>query len=336
MATRSDGARIVWVGTWSGTYTNARVYELLSRLDTIRQFRFPYVRGLSRASLPVQRALLRMVRRRYAAHYCVQLPLLTSFDGQTIVDIDDPRFEVDEVAHLNDPRVAVIVTTTEALRAGFQAAGVRRPVAVMPSGFSARDLVPDWARAIGAAQNPGGAPVVGCVSFALSYRAGDPYSDIDLLLDAMPAVWSRAPDTQVWLLGRPNATILRFAAAEPRVRCFGLVPHRDVLNWIANFTVATYCRRHDSGGWFRIKLIEYMGCGVPVVSTRVGETRLVGEAEAGLYAQDPGEFAEAILALLQDPVYRARLGAQARTFAAPYEWNLIAARYQREILDAYV
>jgi glycosyltransferase involved in cell wall biosynthesis len=63
----------------------------------------------------------------------------------------------------------------------------------------------------------------------------------------------------------------------------------------------------------RIKLIEALGAGTPVVTTPVGARGL--DAQAGrhlLVADTAQELAEAVVCALDDPALRARLGAAGR------------------------
>jgi glycosyltransferase involved in cell wall biosynthesis len=67
------------------------------------------------------------------------------------------------------------------------------------------------------------------------------------------------------------------------------------------------------GGGIKIKVLEAMACGKPVVTTSVGAEG-IAEADEGalIVADDPAEFAEAVVALLSDKNRRASLGEQAR------------------------
>jgi starch synthase len=84
---------------------------------------------------------------------------------------------------------------------------------------------------------------------------------------------------------------------------------------------------------------EAMGCGTPVVASRVGGIpELVVDGETGLLVppDDPAALAEAVTALLADPDRRARMGCAARAQAlARFESATIAlqtlALYQQAL-----
>jgi glycosyltransferase involved in cell wall biosynthesis len=83
-----------------------------------------------------------------------------------------------------------------------------------------------------------------------------------------------------------------------------------------------------SGGGTRIKILEAMALGTPVVSTRKGAEGLdVTSGEDILIADRPNEFADAILRLLGDETLRARLVANGRKLVQErYGWDRIGEK----------
>lgn len=82
------------------------------------------------------------------------------------------------------------------------------------------------------------------------------------------------------------------------------------------------------GSGVRVKLLEALACGLPVVSTALAAEGidLRGGASA-LFAERPAEFATAIVRLLADPALRERLGAAGRAVAVrDYDWERIGER----------
>ncbi|MGQ9841836.1 MAG: glycosyltransferase family 4 protein [Anaerolineae bacterium] len=70
--------------------------------------------------------------------------------------------------------------------------------------------------------------------------------------------------------------------------------------------------------------LESMACGTPVVGVNEAGVRetIVHEATGLLVARDPGRFAAAIAALLDDPAQRASLGRQGRAYVqAQWSWD---------------
>lgn len=87
------------------------------------------------------------------------------------------------------------------------------------------------------------------------------------------------------------------------------------------------------GGGTRLKVLEAMALGTPVVSTPKGVEGL--DLQAGvdyLVGRDPQEFAEAVAGLLQSPEARARLSVgAAEVVRRKYEWSGIGADFRSAV-----
>jgi glycosyltransferase involved in cell wall biosynthesis len=85
-----------------------------------------------------------------------------------------------------------------------------------------------------------------------------------------------------------------------------------------------------------LKLFEYMAAGKPIVATALNEAaEVIQDGRNGLLVQagDVNRFAEAILALLNDPEERVRLGQNARQQAVEqYSWE----EYTRTLEKIYL
>jgi glycosyltransferase involved in cell wall biosynthesis len=67
------------------------------------------------------------------------------------------------------------------------------------------------------------------------------------------------------------------------------------------------------------KLLQYMACGIPVVSSPVGvNCELIERSQGGLLASTPADWEEALRALAADSALRERLGRQGRLFVEDY------------------
>lgn len=84
------------------------------------------------------------------------------------------------------------------------------------------------------------------------------------------------------------------------------------------------------GGGSRLKILEALAAGVPVVSTRVGAEGLhLVPGEHALLAEEPGALATAALRLLADEPLRKQLAAAGRQLVeARYDWDRLAERLE--------
>ena len=82
------------------------------------------------------------------------------------------------------------------------------------------------------------------------------------------------------------------------------------------------------GSGVRIKLLEALACGLPVVATALAAEGIdLRHGQSALLAEHPEGFADAITRLLDDASLRARLGAAGRAVAErDYDWERIGER----------
>jgi polysaccharide biosynthesis protein PslH len=138
-----------------------------------------------------------------------------------------------------------------------------------------------------------------------------------------PEIIAERPETTWAIAGqKPHRRLARLRDL-PGVTVTGRV--EDVRPYLAGATVYVMPFRMGSGT--RLKLIEAMAVGVPMVSTRLGaEGFPVEDGRELLLAQEPGAFASAVLRLLEDGELRARLSAAGRHLAWQYDWRRVMPR----------
>jgi polysaccharide biosynthesis protein PslH len=199
-------------------------------------------------------------------------------------------------------------------------AGAIRPLAapgarieVVPNGA---DL--EFAAAMARAPEPETLVLVGSMTWAPNVDGAR------FLVDrVLPLVWRERPGVKVLLVGKEPTTEVRSLAGE-RVEVVGEVP--DVRPYLARAALTVIPLR--SGGGTRLKLLEAMAAGVPIVSTEIGAEGLDlrHDTEAWL-ANDADGLAAGILALLSDPERAERMAAVARRrVEADFSWERAGER----------
>lgn len=148
---------------------------------------------------------------------------------------------------------------------------------------------------------------------------------------AWPLVRQSVPDAQLSIVGRrPVVEVLELAAA-PGVEVIGEVP--DAPPWFAASDVAVVPLRIGTGT--RLKALEAMACGRPVVGTTIGLEGLdLGAAEPSpaSVADDARGLSAAVVALLRDPAAAHRQGeAGRRHVSARFGWTALAASMGDEL-----
>lgn len=138
----------------------------------------------------------------------------------------------------------------------------------------------------------------------------------------LPRVRVQYPETRLIVAGRnPPVKFVDQFKSDPSIDFTGTIP--DMRPYLAAASVVIVPLR--VGGGTRIKILEACAAGKPVVSTLVGADGL--ELRSGrevLLADDPSEFASAIIYLLQNPAQAQAMVASARA--------LVVERYSREAL----
>ena len=166
------------------------------------------------------------------------------------------------------------------------------------------------------------------------------YQGVDLLLDVAERLSKSDPTPHLLVLGYPNEERYR-AAAEARgldsVMTFpGRVPYAEAARWLCLGDVAVSPKRSltEANG----KLLNYMGCALPVVASDTPINReLLGES--GLFAPvgDAEAFTAKIGSLLADRPRARQLGAALRQRAeTKFAWPVLAEHLEsvyREALE---
>jgi sugar transferase (PEP-CTERM/EpsH1 system associated) len=132
------------------------------------------------------------------------------------------------------------------------------------------------------------------------------------------------PEVRVQIVGHAPPLEIQQLVRFPGVEVTGSVV--DVRPYYEQATVFIVPLR--LGGGTRLKIIEAMAMGLPVVSTTVGAEGLsVQPGEDILVADDPASFSESVLQLLTDAELRKRIARSGQRLACHYDWNELCKPY---------
>lgn len=146
---------------------------------------------------------------------------------------------------------------------------------------------------------------------------------IYLVKEVLPLLTQKLPDVEIWLVGAdPTPEILGLNAQNVHVT--GRV--ESVYPYYQRSTIAVVPIR--AGGGTRLKILEAMALGRPVVSTTIGcEGLAVRNGEHLLVADRPEEFVEQITRLTTNPELYQHVVTNARKRVVDiYDWDQIARR----------
>jgi glycosyltransferase involved in cell wall biosynthesis len=211
-----------------------------------------------------------------------------------------------EIREMN--RLAAIIPISEDDAADFRALGCTVPMYVVPCGV----VLPPPASQLPAHATAG---FIG----SLDYR---PNQDAVLWIveEIWPRIVARMPEAQLSIAGSAPPDWLRQEVERRGLALQANVP--DPHAFVESLSVVLAPIR--AGGGMRIKILEAMAAGKPVVATTLGARGM--DAKDVVIADDPDSFADAVVRLLRDPAEADRLGAAGREHVArEYDSDALAA-----------
>ena len=139
--------------------------------------------------------------------------------------------------------------------------------------------------------------------------------------EVLPKVGAQVGDVRFLAVGQRPHRRLDVLRGNPAVTLTGFVD--DPRPYIAD--AAVYVVPLRMGGGTRFKILEALAMGKPVVSTTLGaEGFPVAHGRELLLADEPAEFAQAVVSLLNEPGRGVKLGQAGRAFVeARYDWRVI-------------
>jgi glycosyltransferase involved in cell wall biosynthesis len=191
----------------------------------------------------------------------------------------------------------------------------RPPVVLVPNGVDCTQFRPALAEPRPDTLVFGGALTYNANHEAMHYFLGQVY----------PEIRRQRPNARLSITGASRGADLEKLSLDDSVTLTGFVD--DIRPVVARSWVAVVPLL--SGGGTRIKILEAMALGTPVVSTSKGAEGLdVVDGEHLLLADDPAVFAERTLQLLSDLALRQRIAANARRLVETrYGWQQIGDEF---------
>jgi glycosyltransferase involved in cell wall biosynthesis len=151
---------------------------------------------------------------------------------------------------------------------------------------------------------------------------------VNLLLDSIfPAVLRAVPTARLCLVGRqPPPALVQRVANTAQVELCADVP--DVRPFLAESAVMAVPLR--IGGGSRLKILEALACGLPVVSTQVGAEGLRLRPNVDYVQAEEDALAQALAHALQHPE-PARTMAQTgqQVVLEQYDWDVLADKQEQ-------
>jgi polysaccharide biosynthesis protein PslH len=157
---------------------------------------------------------------------------------------------------------------------------------------------------------------------------------VTFLRDIWPRVRTARPDATLTTVGRDDHPAAALCRTAPAVTVAGWVP--DIDPFVRQSRVLVVPMRAGSG--MRVKILEAMARGLPVVSTTVGcEGIDIVPGRHLLVEDDPSRFADAVARVLNDAGLAASLASEARALVmAKYDVAAVSSSLLRALETAAV
>lgn len=147
--------------------------------------------------------------------------------------------------------------------------------------------------------------------------------------EVFPLIHQRVPDVRLTIIGKnPPSDFLDLALHYPEaITVTGYVP--DLVPYLEESSLLVVPVR--AGGGMRVRILEAFAYAVPVVTTTVGLEGI--QAEPGkdlLVADNPAEFADSVICLLNDKALQLQLSTNGRRLAeTTYDWKVVLKALDR-------
>ena len=193
-------------------------------------------------------------------------------------------------------------------------AGASTRVVVLPNGVDCAHHLPGLAEA-----QPHTLVYNGALTYSANYDAMQ-----YLLAEIYPLIKYEVPDVALTITGSTKGVDMSGLRKDASVHFTGYV--EDVRIPVAQSAVCIVPLRQGSGT--RLKILEAMALGTPVVATCKGAEGLdIADGEHLLLGDTPAAFAGAVLRVLSDAALRERLRRNARALVEQqYDWDVIGAQ----------
>jgi len=129
----------------------------------------------------------------------------------------------------------------------------------------------------------------------------------------LPLIREKCPDVKLYIAGNnPPEAVRRLAESDRNIVVTGFV--NDLRGYFLKSTV--FVSPLLTGGGIIVKNLQAMSCGLPVVTTSIGNEGIEAVSGRDLFVADaPEDFADKVLMLLRDPGLRREISLNGRGFA---------------------
>jgi glycosyltransferase involved in cell wall biosynthesis len=155
---------------------------------------------------------------------------------------------------------------------------------------------------------------------------------LNLVKNIMPIIWKQDPNVKLQIVGKDPGRKILALSENSAIEVTGTVD--DIRPYLKNATIALTPITYGVG--IQNKVLEAMACNTPVVSTSQAVSALdVSAGEDILVADDPIDYANLVIGLLQNPNRREKVGLAGRNYVENnHNWLHITEKLEEIYLRA--
>jgi hypothetical protein len=251
-----------------------------------------------------------------------------------ILNIDDPQYNTKEHNHIlswednlrSNGSKSIIVTTNTYTKLYLENLKINSPVHIIEQGHNSIS----------------GRSAIKNSRFSCVYSS--PYIDLGndkhgnhptwgsrlFITSLIPMLIKRDPEIEIHLIGRVGKQASDYLKKYRQVIVHGMKNYEDNFTIISKCHVGLYPRQFDNQRRV-LKVYEYLGAGVPVVTFELEDTKMVKEKKIGISVKTPTEFIEAIINLKQDHNLYSKFLRSIELCGDENSWTTLAIQYDNMI-----
>jgi glycosyltransferase involved in cell wall biosynthesis len=161
-----------------------------------------------------------------------------------------------------------------------------------------------------------------------------PWQGVEFLIKASPLILKEYTDIRFLIVGdgimkKEWMQIAEDLGISDKFIFTGSVPYEMTHVYINASDVCVVPKKPLKSGYSPLKLYEYMACGRPIIATRTDGFELLEEMNAGILInpENPVDFANSILTLLDNPELMTNMGSNGRKYIVEnHSWDSVARK----------
>lgn len=316
--------------------TSARFFSLYDRTEKfrvilIKGFRLPY---MDRMSLMFLQLFSRLMENKLNNYEWVSLnnyQMLLRIKTNILLNVDDPVYSITEKENLVSlyqkqkeiGKKLVVVVTNSFTENYFSSFLPKTVLKVLSQGYieQKNEHIKNKFTKFSLVYS---SPYIDYVGD--KHEEHESWSAVHLIDALIPEIFKMNPEIEIHLIGRVGSNATKELSKFSNVKFHGLCSIEKSNQIMNKCHLGIYPRNHDSQRSV-MKIFDYIGNDLPVVTYDLIDTRLIKEMNFGISVSNVDEFGKAVYKLVSDQKYYALICKNIVDNKGVYSWNRLARVY---------